>query len=88
MSAGYKLPFASQANKYSLKNNKFSLKHSDFVSPAISELLTAKCVTHCVNPLTVAEEKTLRLVLDLRHVNEFLVVPLSQGFGRPPGRNP
>ena len=29
----------------------------------------------CVNPLTVAEGKKLRLVIDLRHVNDFLVKP-------------
>ena len=29
----------------------------------------------CVNPLTVAEGKKLRLVVDLRHVNNYLVKP-------------
>jgi len=28
---------------------------------------------HCVNPLTVAEGKKLRLVIDLREVNKYLV---------------
>lgn len=35
----------------------------------------ARSPPHCVNPLTVAEGKRLRLVIDLRHVNEFLVKP-------------
>ena len=30
---------------------------------------------HCVNPLTVAEGKKLRLVIDLREVNKYLVKP-------------
>ena len=46
---------------------------------AISELLSNGCIIEqnfppfCVNPLTVAEGKKLRLVLDLRHVNSYLV---------------
>ena len=54
-------------------------KHPDFVAEAISELLRNVCIVehnlppYCLNPLTVAEGKKLRLVIDLRHVNEFLV---------------
>ena len=50
-----------------------------FVVHAISELLDSGCITEhneppfCVNPLTVAEAKKLRLVIDLRHVNCHLV---------------
>ena len=31
---------------------------------------------YCINSLTVAEGKKLRLVSDLRHVNKYLVVPI------------
>ena len=56
-----------------------ALRHPDFVVHAISELLDNGCITEhseppfCVNPLTVAEGKKLRLVIDLRHVNCHLV---------------
>ena len=55
------------------------LRHPDFVVHAISELLDNGCITEhsespfCVHPLTVAEGKKLRLVIDLRHVNCHLV---------------
>ena len=59
-------------------NNKFRLRNSKFVSQAISKLLRNNCIeelyqeTYCCNPLTVAESKKLRLVLDLLHVNSFI----------------
>ena len=64
-----------------LPNNLSAIKHREFVSQAIEELLANKCIqehdkpTFCVNPLTVAEGKKLRLVIDLRHVNQYLVKP-------------
>ena len=48
---------------------------------AIIELLSNGCIVEhdvplfCVNPLTVAEGKKLRLVIDLMHVNNCLVKP-------------
>ena len=62
-----------------LSNDLSALRHPDFVVHAISELLDNGCITEhseppfCVNPLTVAEGKKLRLVIDLRHVNCYLV---------------
>ena len=59
-------------------NNKSRLRNSKFVSQAISKLLRNNCIeelyqeTYCCNPLTVAESKKLRLVLDLLHVNSFI----------------
>ena len=47
---------------------------------AISKLLVSDCIQehfeppYCVNPLSVAEGKTLRLVIDLRHVNPCLYI--------------
>ena len=49
------------------------------MTQAISEPLANGCIVEhsvppfCVNPLSVAEGKRLRLVIDLRHVNSFLV---------------
>ena len=79
ISHGYRIPFASYPAPCFLTNNLSALRHPDFVVHAISELLDNGCVTEhseppfCVNPLTVAEGKKLRLVIDLRHINCHLV---------------
>ena len=78
---GYRLPFAEYPLQCFLKNNRSALPHPDFVAVAIIELLSNSCIVEhdvppfCVNPLTVAEGKKLRLVIDLRHVNNYLVKP-------------
>ena len=78
---GYRLPFAEYPSQCFLKNNTSALQHPEFVAEAISELLTNGCIVEhdvpqfCVNPLTVAEGKKLRLVIYLRHVNNCLVKP-------------
>ena len=75
---GYKIPFAIVPPPFCAKNNKSSLDHPDFVESAISDLLVKQCVIeqktrpYCCNPLTVSESKKLRLVLDLRHPNQFI----------------
>ena len=79
ISHDYRIPFASYPAPCFLSNNLSALRHPDFVVHAISELLDNGCITEhseppfCVNPLTVAEGKKLRLVIDLRHVNCHLV---------------
>jgi len=56
------------------------LKHKAFVGSETLDLVNKGCieeVSHipfCCNPSTVAEGKKLRLVLDLRHVNEYVSV--------------
>ena len=78
---GYRLPFTAYPPRCFLPNNLSALKHQNFVSDAISELLRNSCTIEyatppfCVNPLTVAVGKKLRLVLDLRHVNKYLIKP-------------
>ena len=75
---GYSLPFIKSPPPCFLKNNRSAFKNSQFVTSAILELLAQGLICefanppHCVNPLTVAEGKKLRLVLDLREVNKYL----------------
>lgn len=78
---GYRLPFNLQPPSFAAKNNASSLKHKEFVAHSIKQLLKDGCieevsnVPYCCNPLTVAEGNKLRLVLDLRHVNDYLTFP-------------
>ena len=76
---GYILPLIKEVLPIELKNNKSSLEETNFVQESIDELLRSKAIVECktatkvVNPLTVARKGTkLRLVLDLRHVNQCL----------------
>ena len=68
---GYRLPFADYP----------PLQHPKLVAEAISELRSNGCIFEhevpplCVNPLRVAEGKKLRLVIDLRRVNNYLAKP-------------
>ena len=62
-----------------LANNRSAFQHPEFVSQAICELLENHCINEhstppfCANPFSVAEGKKLVFVIDLRHVNNFLV---------------
>ena len=75
---GYSLPFISHCPTFRAKNNASSLRNYEFVSETINELLATKCIKEveaapfCCNPLTVSEGEKPRLVLDLRHVNQYL----------------
>ena len=77
---GHFLPFETFPPPSTEHNNKSSLRNKKFVEDSIRQLLLSGCieqvteVPHCVNPLTVAEGKKLRLVLDLRSVNKYLNV--------------
>lgn len=76
---GYSLPCAQLPPAFFLRNNRSAFRNSEFVGAAILELLEQGLIIevnsppHCVNPLSVAEGKKLRLVLDLREVNRYLV---------------
>ena len=80
---GYRVPFISEPPPFFAPNNLSARCNSDFVAAAVNELLAKGIVTEvdtqpfCCNPLTVAQGKKLRLVLDLRHVNQYV---LHQGF--------
>ena len=77
---GYFLPFKQYPPPCTERNNASSLKERKFVEDSIRKLLLSGCIEqvsekpYCVNPLTVAEGKKLRLVLDLRNVNKYLNV--------------
>ena len=78
---GYSLPFREFPPSCFLSNNHSALMNPQFVRDAILELLRRGLVEehssppHCVNPLTVAEGKKLRLVIDFREVNKYLMKP-------------
>ena len=71
ISEGYRLPFVRFPDKCHLRNNRSAVRHPQFVEEAISKLLLNDCIQehceppYCVNPLSVAEGKKLRLVIDL-----------------------
>ena len=71
---GYKIPFRSIPETCFLANNKSARDNPDFVSEAIVKLLKGRYIEeqseppYCVNPLSVAKGKKLRLVLDLRNI--------------------
>ena len=77
----YKLPMTTIPPSCFSNNNKSALNHPEFVANAIGKLLDDGCITEvfspprCINPLTVAQGKKLSLVLDVRHVNKYLVAP-------------
>lgn len=75
---GYRLPFISTPPPFFAKNNKSSEENHAFVTESITKLLENKCkveiktAPYCVNPLAVATQSKLRLVIDLRHVNKYV----------------
>ena len=79
ISEGYLLPLSREPNRFFAKNNQSSLKYKQSVSDAINKLLAeglieeVSAASYCCNPLTVADKGKLRLVLDLRHVNDCII---------------
>ena len=77
---GYRIPFSVFPHCARFNNNKSAFDYFDFVNEAISELINAGSVTEVysppfvVNPLSVSvnSEGKCRLILDLRHVNQFI----------------
>ena len=76
---GHDLPFSHYPPPLYAKNNTSSLCNKHFVDNAVAKLLEEGMIEEidsrpyiCI-PLTVAEGKKLRLVLDLRHVNQYLM---------------
>ena len=77
---GYRIPFAADPLRVLQRNNKSALQHEEFVKQAISELMQSNRIIqtkeppHVVNPLSVSVQPSgkLRLILDLRHVNQYV----------------
>ena len=78
---GYKMPFISTPPYKISRNNKSAFDNESFVTSTVKELLRAGSVIEVpfkpavVNPLSVNTRPSgkQRLILDLRHVNEYLV---------------
>ena len=77
---GYRIPLRLIPESKHLRNNASSRAHPDFVRKSIDKLIFDGAVEECseppkiVNPLTVVDRNgKLRLVLDLRYVNEYVV---------------
>ena len=79
---GYKIPLKSEPDSVILNNNKSAAKHEKFVDTPIEDLLISGSIKyvserpHVVNPLTVSvnAKGKERLILDLRHVNEHVLL--------------
>ena len=76
---GYKLPLLQIPPPFTARNNSSALEQPAFVESAINDLVINGCVTEVfevpiINPLSVSIQKSgkKRLILDLRHVNQFL----------------
>ena len=78
---GYKLPFIAFPQPMIAKNHRSAFKHARFVEESIDDLVHSRCVRECTScptvcsPLLVVENAKgkLRLVIDLRYVNQFLI---------------
>ena len=77
---GYKLPLLCAPTPFIQGNHQSSLEHAGFVTDAIQELMANRCVKKVsekpfvCSPLSVVKnsEGKLRLVLNLKHLNQFL----------------
>ena len=72
------MPFITILPSFYAPSNKSNLRNSKFMSQANSKVLKNNCIEELdqkpyrCNPLTVAENKKLRFVLDLCHINSFI----------------
>ena len=77
---GYRLPLQFTPIPYEQNNHKSTKEHFEFVTDSVKELLTNRCVHEVkekplvCSPLSVVtnHEGKFRLVLNLRHLNQFL----------------
>ena len=77
---GYKIPFNTIPPKNVQRNNRSALQYAEFVDQAISHLIQSYRIVrtgktlHIVNPLSVSVQPSgkLHLILDLRHVNQYV----------------
>ena len=79
IASGYCLPLKFLPPPYSQNNNISTLRHQHFVDEALTNLLKNRCIVQVKekpSPLSVVSNSTgkLRLVLNLRYLNQFLQV--------------
>ena len=83
---GYALPFISEPKPAVFSNNRSAKDNKEFVTSEILKLLELGCIkevnrseVHTLSPLSVADNgKKLRLILDLRYINQHLRVPKTK----------
>ena len=83
---GYTLPFISEPKPAMFSHNRSERDNKEFVTSEISKLLELGCIrevnrseVYTINPLSVADNgKKLRLILDLRYINQHLRVPKTK----------
>ena len=79
---GYRIPFIRLPEPVFYRNHKSSFEHSKFTEEAIQDLVAKNCVVQCMecpivcSPLSVVVNARgkKRLVLDLRYVNQFILL--------------
>ena len=79
---GYRIPFIRLPDPVIYKNHRSALEHAEFVEDAIKELVAQSCVAQCPQCPTVCSPLSVvvnargkkRLVLDLRYVNQFILL--------------
>ena len=82
VSQGYRIPFIRLPDPVCYRNHRSAIEHADFVQEAIRELVALACVIQCpecpkvCSPLSVVVNARgkKRLVLDLRYVNQFILL--------------
>ena len=80
---GYRLPLKFIPPSHSQSNHKSAELHHEFVDEAIQNLIQNRCIVskdqkpYICSPLSVVENSSgkLRLVLNLRYLNQFLYAP-------------
>ena len=78
---GYRLPFITFPPPLEADNHQSALEHANFVEESIGDLVQSRCVQESVSAPTVCSplhvvanaRGKLRLVIDLRYLNQFLV---------------
>ena len=79
---GYRIPFICLPDPVFYKNHRSAQEHAEFVEEAIKELVAQSCVAQCpqcpavCSPLSVVVNARGKkhLVLDLRYVNQFILL--------------
>ena len=87
---GYRIPFIQLPEPVYYRNHRSAFEHSQFVEEAIEELVALHCVVQCsqcpvvCSPLSVVVNARgrKRLVLDVRYVNQFILMTKFKYEGR------